>query len=97
MVEADLDRDLLKLVVVERHRATGNIGKALVKGFGLKSGALATSVAHDSHNVVAVGTSGRDIYFAVKAIEALRGGMVAVAGGRVLASLPLPLAGLLSD
>ncbi len=97
MVDADPGRDLLKLVVVERHWATGNIGKALVKGFGLKTGALATSVAHDSHNVVAVGTSDRDIYAAVKAKEAGRGGMVAVAGGRVLAWLPLPVAGLLSD
>ena len=97
VVAADLDRDLLKLVVVERHRRTGNIGKALVKGFGLKCGALATSVAHDSHNVVAVGTSDRDIYVAVKAIEASRGGMVAVSGGRVLAALPLPVAGLMSD
>ncbi|MCH7713521.1 MAG: adenine deaminase [Chloroflexi bacterium] len=97
IIDADLGRDLLKLVVVERHLGTGNIGKALVKGFGLKTGALATSVAHDSHNVVAVGTSDRDIYAAVKAIEAARGGMVAVAGGQVLAALHLPVAGLLSD
>jgi len=90
-------RDLLKLVVVERHRATGNIGKGLVKGFGLKKGSLATSVAHDSHNIVAVGVSDGDLYAAVKEIEANQGGLVAVAEGRVLASLPLPVAGLLSD
>jgi len=97
VVAADAARDLLKLVVVERHRATGNIGKGLVKGFGLKKGSLATSVAHDSHNIVAVGVSDGDLYAAVKEIEANQGGLVAVAEGRVLASLPLPVAGLLSD
>jgi len=93
----DIDRDILKLVVVERHRATGNIGVGLVKGFGLKRGALASSVAHDSHNVIAVGTSDQDIFAAIKEIERLHGGLVAVGGGKVLASLALPVAGLLSD
>ncbi|MFC1870869.1 adenine deaminase [Chloroflexota bacterium] len=93
----DTVRDILKLVVVERHRATGNMGRGLVMGFGLKRGALASSVAHDSHNIVAVGASDEDIYVAVKEIERLGGGLVAVAGGLVLASLALPIAGLLSD
>jgi adenine deaminase len=93
----DTGRDILKLVVVERHRATGNIGVGLVKGFGLKRGALASSIAHDSHNVIAVGTSDRDIFTAVKEIERLQGGLVVVADGQVLASLALPVAGLLSD
>jgi adenine deaminase len=93
----DTGRDILKAVVVERHRATGNIGRGLVMGFGLKRGALASSIAHDSHNIVAVGTNDEDIYVAVKEIEARNGGLVAVAGGRVLASLALPIAGLLSD
>ena len=96
-VVPDMDRDILKLVVVERHRATGNIGRGLVTGFGLRRGALASSVAHDAHNIVAVGTSDADILAAVTEIERLQGGLVAVAGGRVLASLALPVAGLLSD
>jgi len=92
----DTDRDILKLVVVERHRATGNIGVGLVTGFGLKRGALASSIAHDSHNLVAIGTSDEDIFAAIKEIEQLQGGLVVVAGGRVLSSLALPVAGLLS-
>jgi len=93
----DLEKDILKLVVVERHKATGNIGVGLVRGFGLKRGALASSIAHDSHNIIAVGTSDEDIFAAVKEIERLRGGLVAVGGGKILASLALPVAGLLSD
>jgi len=93
----DLERDILKLVVVERHRATGNIGVGLVGGFGLKRGALASSIAHDSHNIIAVGASDGDIFTAIKEIERLKGGLVAAAGGKVLASLALPVAGLLSD
>jgi len=93
----DIDRDILKLVVVERHKATGNIGLGLVMGFGLKKGALASSIAHDSHNIIAVGTSDEDIFMAIKEIERLQGGLVVAAKGKVLASLALPLAGLLSD
>jgi adenine deaminase len=93
----DLERDILKLVVVERHRATGNIGVGLVSGFGLKRGALASSIAHDSHNIIAVGASDGDIFIAIREIERLKGGLVAAAGGKVLASLALPVAGLLSD
>jgi len=97
VVMPDVSRDILKLVVVERHKATGNIGLGLVSGFGLREGALASSIAHDSHNVVAVGTNDEDIFTAVKEIERLNGGLVATAGGRVLAGLALPIAGLLSD
>jgi adenine deaminase len=93
----DTERDILKLVVVERHRATGNTGLAMVTGFGLKKGALASSVAHDSHNIVTVGTSDDDILAAIQEIERLQGGLAAVADGQVLASLGLPIAGLLSD
>ncbi|MDD5126517.1 MAG: adenine deaminase [Dehalococcoidales bacterium] len=93
----DTNRDLLKLVVIERHHATGNIGAALVTGFGLQRGALATSIAHDSHNIVAVGTTDEDIIAAIKEIERHRGGLAVAAGGKVLASLGLPIAGLLSD
>ena len=97
VVVPDIDRDILKAVVVERHKATGNIGLGLVTGFGLKRGALASSIAHDSHNIVAVGTNDDDIFATVKEIEKLNGGLVVAADGKVLASLALPIAGLLSD
>ena len=96
-VVPDISRNILKLAVVERHKATGNIGLGLVKGFGLKRGALASSIAHDSHNIVVVGTNDEDIFAAVKEIERLQGGLVAAAGGKAIANLGLPIAGLLSD
>jgi adenine deaminase len=89
--------DILKLVVVERHRGTGNIGLGLVKGFGLKKGALASSVAHDSHNIISVGCSDTDIYAAIKEVEKSGGGLAVCENGRLLASLPLPIGGLLSE
>jgi adenine deaminase len=95
-VMPDLKRDILKLVVVERHKASGNIGVGLVKGFGLKKGALASSVAHDSHNIIAVGTNDFDILKAIEEINRLQGGLVVCANLEILASLPLPIAGLLS-
>jgi len=97
IVQPDIERDILKLVVVERHGASGNIGLGLVKGFGLKNGALISSIAHDSHNIIAVGTSDDDIYEGIKEIEKLGGGLAVVSGGRVLASLALPIGGLMSD
>ena len=97
VVVSDTNRDLVKAVVVERHKATGNIGKGLVRGLGLKKGALATSVAHDSHNIVAVGVEDSDIFVAVTEVEANGGGLAVVEDGCVVASMPLPLAGLLSD
>ncbi len=95
-IVADPGRDLLKLVVVERHHATGNMGIGLVKGFGLQRGALATSVAHDSHNIVVVGVDDRDIFAAIKEVERNQGGLAVAADGMAQASLPLPIAGLLS-
>ncbi|MBI4199766.1 MAG: adenine deaminase [Chloroflexi bacterium] len=95
-IVADPGRDLLKLVVVERHHATGNIGIGLVRGFGLKRGAIGTSIAHDSHNVVVAGASDQDIYAVVQEIARNQGGLACAADGRVLASLALPIAGLLS-
>jgi adenine deaminase len=92
----DVERDILKLVVVERHKASGNIGLGLVKGFGLKKGALASSVAHDSHNIIAVGANDLDILKAIEEINRLQGGLVVCANLEILASLPLPIAGLLS-
>jgi adenine deaminase len=94
---ADTAGDILKLVVVERHKGSGNMGKGLVKGFGLKRGALASSVAHDSHNIVCVGVDDEDIVSAVRRVVKIGGGMVVVRGGLVLAELPLPIAGLISD
>jgi adenine deaminase len=96
-VVTDVERDILKLAVVERHRASGNIGLGLVRGFRLRKGALASSVAHDSHNVIAVGVDDADIAAAINEIERLQGGLVIAADGEILASLPLPIAGLLSD
>lgn len=96
-VVPDIGRDLLKLAVVERHHGTGRIGRGFVRGFGLKAGALASSVAHDSHNLIAVGCSDEELFTAVKAVEAMNGGLAAVRGGKVLATLPLPIAGLMSD
>ena len=96
-IVSDTKRDILKLVVVERHKATGNIGLGLVKGFGIKRGALASSISHDSHNIVAVGTNDNDLYAAIKKVETLGGGLAVAADGKVLNALPLPIAGLLSD
>ena len=96
-VVCDLDSDLLEMAVVERHRGTGNVGLGLVSGFGLLRGAIATSVAHDSHNIAAVGVSSEDIFAAVSAVAKMGGGLVVVDGGIVAASLSLPIAGLLSD
>ncbi len=96
VVMPDVERDILKLVVVERHKASGNIGLGLVKGFGLKRGALASSVAHDSHNIIAVGTNDRDILKAIEEINSSQGGLVVCANQEILASLGLPIAGLLS-
>jgi len=97
LVLPDVERDILKLVVIERHKATGNIGLGLVKGFGLKRGAMASSIAHDSHNIIAVGAGDEDIFAAVKETEKLQGGLVIAAGGQILSALKLPIAGLLSD
>jgi adenine deaminase len=96
-VIADPARDLLKIVVVERHRATGNVGVGLVRGFGLRRGAIASSVGHDAHNITAIGADDGDIRAAIGAIVAMEGGIVAVAGGETITALPLPLAGILSD
>lgn len=96
LLVADPDRDLARLMVVERHRGTGNVGHGLVKGFGLRQGALASSVAHDSHNIVAVGMSAEELLLAVETVRRMRGGQAVVCGDKVLAELPLPLAGLMS-
>ena len=97
LVVSDTGRDILKMAVVERHHGTGNIGRALVQGFGLAFGALATSVAHDSHNIAVVGVTDADMLAAVLAVQQMGGGLVALKEGRAQARLPLPVAGLMSE
>jgi len=97
MVVSDTKRDILKMAVVERHTASGNVGLGFVKGIGLKRGAIASSVAHDSHNVIVVGVTDVDMRAAVIEIAKMNGGAVVVADGKAIAQLPLPVAGLMSD
>jgi len=96
-VIADPAHDLLKLVCVERHQATGRVGAGLVRGFGLKRGAIAGTIAHDAHNIIAVAADDTDLLTAISIVAESQGGLAAVADGRVLAHLPLPIAGLMSD
>lgn len=93
----DIGRDLLKIAVIERHRGTGHIAVGLVRGFSLQKGALASSVAHDSHNIICVGVSDGDMFCAAKAVEAMKGGLAVACNGEILASLPLPIGGLMSE
>ena len=93
----DLQKDILKIAVVERHKNTGHIGLGYIQGYGLKSGAVATSISHDSHNIIAVGTNAEDMAFAANYIVENHGGIVVVDGGKVLASVVLEIAGIMSD
>ncbi|MFP4110965.1 MAG: adenine deaminase [Desulfonatronovibrio sp.] len=94
---ADAKNGLIKLAVVERHRATGNIGLGFVKGLGLERGALASTVAHDSHNLIIAGTNDRDMLVAAREAMNMAGGLIAVQDAKVLGAVPLPIAGLMSD
>ncbi len=94
---ADPERDLLKLAVIERHRGTGNVGLGFVRGLGLKRGAIAGSVGHDCHNLTVAGCDDASMLTAARAVGEMGGGLVAAAGAEVLASVPLPIAGLMSD
>lgn len=96
-VTTDTNRDILKMAVIERHLATGKVGKGLVQGIGLKQGAIASTVAHDHHNIVVIGVDDQSMMTAARAITQTRGGMSAANGNKVLAQLPLPIAGLMSD
>ncbi len=96
-VVSDRERDILKCVVVERHRATGNMGKGFVHGFGLKSGAIGSSIAHDAHNIVCIGVDDESIFSAINRLRELRGGIVYAIGSEVVAELGLPYAGLMCD
>jgi len=93
---SDPDRDILKIAVIERHSGSGNIGKGFIKGFGLKQGAIASSVAHDSHNIIVVGTTDEDMLAAVKTVVLMGGGLAVVSGGLPISKLSLPIAGLMS-
>jgi adenine deaminase len=96
-IVSDPTRDLLKLVVIERHHATGNVGLGFVRGFQLQGGALGSTVAHDAHNIVVVGVNDEEIAAAVAALKEMGGGQVAIENGKTIAALPLPIAGLVSD
>ncbi|TKH02548.1 adenine deaminase [Peribacillus simplex] len=89
--------DHLKLAVIERHHLTKQLGLGIVKGLGLKSGAIATTVAHDSHNLIIAGTNDQDMLLAAKEIQKMQGGLTVIQNGEILASLPLPIAGLMSE
>ena len=91
------ERDLLKLICVERHHATGRVGAGYVRGFGLRRGALASSIAHDAHNIIVVGVDDSDLLLAIATVAESGGGLAAVADGQVLAQMALPVAGILSD
>lgn len=97
MIVADPARDLAKIAVLERHHATGRIGLGLVTGFGLQAGAFAGTIAHDAHNVIAVGTDDDDLLACVERLRELGGGLVVCDRGRTIAEMPLAVAGLLSD
>ena len=92
----DVDRDIIKAAVFERHHNTGHVGVGYITGYGLRSGAIATSVAHDSHNLIVIGASDADIAAAAEAVSSMNGGLVVVENGEVLEALPLPIAGLMS-
>lgn len=93
----DVENDILKIACIERHKGTNHIGVGYVKGYSLKSGAVATSVAHDSHNIITVGCNDDDIAIAVNAIKDSKGGIAVVENGKIKALLELPIAGLMSD
>ena len=96
-VVADPGRDILKIAVIERHHATGNFSVGLIRGFGLKSGAIASTVAHDAHNIIVVGASDRDMLAAARGAAEMGGGMTVADNGQVIAKLPLQIAGLMSQ
>lgn len=93
----EADKDIVKVAVVERHKNTGNVATALLRGYGLKNGAVALSIAHDSHNIIAVGTSNEEIAYAVEKLIEQEGGIVLAKNGEVLESMPMPIAGIMSD
>jgi len=96
-IAADTEQDLVHIAVVERHHATGNVGKAFIGNFGLKRGAIASSIAHDNHNIVVMGVSPEDMAVAANRVAEISGGIVVVDGGQVVGEFPLPIQGLMCD
>lgn len=96
-VIADTKRDIVKIFILERHTTSGRIGKGLIQGLGIRKGAVATSISHDSHNIIVAGVNDEDIFKAVIQINRIGGGMAVVANGKFLADVKLPIAGLMSD
>jgi adenine deaminase len=94
---ADPARDLAKIAVIERHRGTGNVGLGFIRGFGLQRGAIAGTVAHDHHNLVCIGTDDASMHACIRAVAAMKGGLAVADGEKILAQLPLPVGGLMSD
>ncbi|MCZ7546285.1 MAG: hypothetical protein M5R40_23395 [Anaerolineae bacterium] len=95
--QSDTDRDILKIAVIERHRASGNVGKGFIHGFGLKRGAIAGTIAHDHHNLVVIGVDDESMWTAARSVGEMDGGLAVAVGDQTLAGLPLPIAGLMSD
>ena len=93
----EAEKDIVKVAVVERHQGTGNVACGFLKGYGIKEGAVALSIAHDSHNIIVVGVSDEEMTFAVEELVRQEGGIVLVKEGEVIERMPLPLAGLMSD
>jgi adenine deaminase len=93
----DRKQDIVKIVIVERHQQTGNVAVGLLKGYGLKKGAVAQTIAHDSHNIVAVGVDNQEIMKAIEEIIAINGGIVIVENGNVIQKMALPIGGLMSE
>jgi adenine deaminase len=93
----DIESDFLKIACVERHKATGRVGVGYIRGFGLKKGAIASSIAHDAHNIVVVGVSDEDMLAAVRRIVDMQGGLATAVDGQIVAELPLPIGGIISD
>ena len=94
---ADIEKDLLKVAVIERHKGTGNVGVGIINGMELKSGAIATTIAHDSHNLIVVGTNDLDMLFATEKLKEIGGGIIIVEDGKVLSSIKLEIGGLITD
>lgn len=95
--ESYLKNDLVKIAVIERHKATGNIGLGILKGLGLKCGAIATTIAHDSHNLIVAGTNDNDMLFAVQELKKIGGGIIVVQNEKILSSIKLEIAGLMTS
>lgn len=93
----DIENDILKIAVIERHHKSGNYSIGFIKGFGLKRGAIASSISHDSHNIISIGTNDEDMLFAIKHLKKIKGGIAIALNGSIIADLPLIYAGLISD